>query len=101
MPDITCPDCGSIMVPHHPARDEASARLKAVGQPRYSRRSRLRKKFHRLWLEKNQTVIMGSLLVMPIMGPPKFRCTGCGRVDGHYQTLGRSMLTVEPLALTP
>ncbi len=85
------------MAPHHPLRDAAAERLKAAGRPRHSRKSRLRKKFHKQWLERNRAVVMTTLFVMPAMGPPKFRCEGCGRIDGFYQTMGRSMLTVEPL----
>jgi len=60
------------------------------------RKKRIRKKLAKRWVEETRHLRMLSAMVS-MMGHPKYKCVECGRVESIYGSLGRNLITVEPL----
>jgi len=75
---------------------EEVARL-AAGYPRYSKKSRLRKKFAKKHQEKYRACLLQALIIEGIRRPRGFICETCGRYNGFYQTMATNMFKIKPL----
>lgn len=86
--EMTCP-CGGFL------RETRSVAVLGSG-PRPHRTKRIRKKWRKQWARQNASMIAVAGM-MAIMQPPRYRCEGCGRVEGMYRAVGRNLIQVEQL----
>ena len=65
-------------------------------KPPYHKKKRIGKKQIKRWKEKNIGYIVGAAIVG--LMTPHFKCDKCGKTEGYYGHLGRTLTGIEPMA---
>jgi len=94
---FTC-HCGGTMHQFDPTKAEYERLKKELGNPRYSRRKRQRKKNAKKWRAKaGFRAFLLCSLARPLRNPMGFICIKCGSRQGFYQMMAKSMFRIEPM----
>lgn len=70
-------------------------RMKALGNPRYSKKTRLKKKFLKQWEEKVWAAKF-AISAAAIIIRPGYTCNKCGKVETFYSALSQNIIKIEP-----
>ena len=86
--ELTC-TCGGILYTVDTSKRALALAKKIAGNPRYSKRTRLKKKFEKKHKEKLGAVLTATMF-METSFPNGFICEKCKRYRGFYNTIARS-----------
>jgi len=96
-----CPDtsCGGKLCVLKPVVTlEETAKLLA-GNPKYSKKNRLKKKFAKQYDKKYRAMKIAACMMQLVQHPKGFVCGKCGMTQGYYQTMAQSMIKIESLPI--
>jgi hypothetical protein len=62
----------------------------------WSRNRRIRKKQEKA--HRHSAQFIAAMAVKPLFSRPPWKCDVCGKTEGHYAALGRSLIQIEPLS---